>query len=565
MAAVAASSLSPTFGPDAWAGMAMQMVALSGLLTLVLAWVLLWRYRHAVSAWMLVAGERRVTEAATARAPQPAAVTLVASASQAQAGVHPASKALRRAGVVHGVAALAFGVAASALQLWAWNTEPSFNRLAIMVWTWAWPAVLVLGLVSGGDARVKRLAWALYFGVLLLICLRIHLMGTPPLSVLGVMVPGFFQGLVVWVSTLGFTPFLLLFLNRGVRSVGPPLLAMVLTASVGSALALVFSSTPLGMQATVRGLGALGVPVGAMLWVVQLLGLLLLAPLGWWVGRRLRGAYLAGWFTDQSLVIDAIWLFQAVLLSASLVHSLGPVGWAGLLVFGLHKAVTVAGLRPLAAAARTRRPQRLLLLRVFGRRAHSERLYDLLGAHWRYAGPVHLIGAPDLAASTLDPDEFLDFLAGRLRQRFVLDAAEVPQRLAAVDERCAFDGRYRVNEQFCGNDTWQPMVLALMARSDLVAMDLRGFGPQRQGCVFELQALLDTVPAARLALLLDASTDRAFLQTTLAQCAQRVAANSPNRHGQGQIRWLDCGAGEAAAVRALMAMAVPSRPDAQAA
>src|SRR5262249_49324267 len=157
----------------------------------------------------------------------------------------------------------------------------------------------------------------------------------------------------------------------------------------------------------------------------------------------------------------------------------------------------------------------------------------------------------DLASSTIDPDEFLDFLAGRLRQRFILEAADLPVRLAALDERCDFDARWRVGELYCSNDTWRDAVRALMARSDLAAMDLRGFGPDKQGCVFELQALLDLVPAQRIALLVDASTKMEFLHATVQGCLARMSASSPNALASGRVTLLDIGGGEHAAVEQL--------------
>ena len=127
---------------------------------------------------------------------------------------------------------------------------------------------------------------------------------------------------------------------------------------------------------------------------------------------------------------------------------------------------------------RQRTPLCLLLLRVFtrrdrkgrvkSRRADAERLFDVLGSRWRYAGPIAMIGAPDLASSTIDPDEFLDFLAGKLRDRFIVEPADVPARLAAIDDRCDLDARWRVTQLFCGNEAWRAAVLGLMARSDLV-------------------------------------------------------------------------------------------------
>ena len=79
-------------------------------------------------------------------------------------------------------------------------------------------------------------------------------------------------------------------------------------------------------------------------------------------------------------------------------------------------------------------------------------------------------------------------------RRFILEPADLPARVAALDER-DFDARWRVGELYCGNDTWRDAVRALMARSDVATMDLRGFGPENQGCVFELHSLLDLVPA----------------------------------------------------------------------
>src|SRR5215207_3742182 len=84
--------------------------------------------------------------------------------------------------------------------------------------------------------------------------------------------------------------------------------------------------------------------------------------------------------------------------------------------------------------AATERPNaRLLLLRVFGSRRRSERFFDLLGARWRYAGSIQLIGGPDLATSSLDPGRFLDFLGRRLRQTFINTPDDLDQRLASMD------------------------------------------------------------------------------------------------------------------------------------
>jgi hypothetical protein len=558
----------PILGRSGWPGMFAMAVGIAGLLTLLMGWALLWRYRQRVAQLMTsVAGRTATVHPPVSAAARPSRAPLAPSASPAAdtATTRAAAGALRQAAVVQAVAGLAFGLAAAWLQLRADGTEANLNRMAVMSWTWAWPTILALGLVWDGDRRRRRWVVAAYFGVLLLICTRIALGETPPLQMFGVSVPAFFQGMVFWAMSLSYSPFLLLFLNRAVRSIGPALLAMMLVAVVGGTLAMVAASTPRGMSAVVHALMAVHLPTEWMLTAVLLAGMLASAPLAWWVARQLRAAYAAKWLTDQSLMIDTLWLFQAVLLSFSLTQSIGPAGWMGLGVFGLHKTITLAGMWPAAQAARARAPLRLLLLRVFSRRdaegkavsrrADAERLFDLLGSRWRYAGPIHMIGAPDLASSTIDPDEFLDFLAGRLRERFILDPTAVPERLAALDERCDFDARWRVSELFCGDDAWRAAVLALMARSDLVAMDLRDFGPDNQGCVFELQALLDLVPAQRVALLVDQSTRLDFLNTTIDACLARVPASSPNVRAPARMTQVNIDSGEPAAVNQLLRMA----------
>jgi len=110
---------------------------------------------------------------------------------------------------------------------------------------------------------------------------------------------------------------------------------------------------------------------------------------------------------------------------------------------------------------------------------------------------------------------------------------------------------------FCGDTTWRPMVTALMARCDLVAIDLRDFNHANQGCLFELQALVDLVPAQRVVLLVDNSTERDFLATTLADCSAKTSAGSPNAARQAHMRLIDLEAGEQAAIDQMLASAEP--------
>src|SRR4029078_9409413 len=126
----------------------------------------------------------------------------------------------------------------------------------------------------------------------------------------------------------------------------------------------------------------------------------------------------------------------------------------------------------------------LLLLRVFSLGSRSERLFDALSKRWLRAGCFSMIPGPDLVASTVEPHEFLDFMAGDLSRQFVRSDADLERRLQAMDLGPDPDGRYRVHEFFCYADTWQNTMRKLATGADAVLMDLRSFSPSNQGCIF---------------------------------------------------------------------------------
>ena len=301
---------------------------------------------------------------------------------------------------------------------------------------------------------------------------------------------------------------------------------------------------------------ALGVsPIMVTFWLAHLAGMAVFAPLGWIVISKIRRRYEAKRFSDQVIIFDSIWLFQTLLLCHELFLEAGYRGWVGLGAFGLYKFIALVSLLPLAAAASQRQPARLLLLRVFGFRRRTQRFFDMLGARWRYAGPIQLIAAPDLASRSIDPAKFLEFLGGGLHRRFLIELSDLDQRLAEFDDRPDPDGRYRVNELFCGDDAWREAVRRLMTKNDLVVMDLRGFSPKNQGCIFELQSLIDLVAVGRTVLLVDESTNVPFLRETLSKYWHTMAGASPNRKVAGALTVLKIGRRDALAVQALLEIA----------
>ena len=120
--------------------------------------------------------------------------------------------------------------------------------------------------------------------------------------------------------------------------------------------------------------------------------------------------------------------------------------------------------------------------------------------------------------------EFLDFVGGRLSRQFVRDEADLARRFAARALGPDPDGRHRVNEFFCHDDTWRPTMLRLAQAADVVLMDLRGFTPQNQGCRYELQQLLDFVALERVLVLIDADAPRLALWVHSAGVGRKVDA-----------------------------------------
>jgi hypothetical protein len=263
--------------------------------------------------------------------------------------------------------------------------------------------------------------------------------------------------------------------------------------------------------------------------LLHLFGFGVFGCIGWILLRWIGHLYRMKRSSDQSLNLAAMWLLFGVMQSITLVFE----GWAwiftGIAAFLVYKLVVRIGYGLLTRKSRdeTVRPS-LLLLRVFALGRRSERLFHMLSKLWLRVGSINLIAGPDLVTATVEPHEFLDFLGRRLSRRFVQDEADLNSRLSQMDHKPDPDGRHRVNEFFCHANTWQMTMTQLAAQTQAVLMDLRNFSPDNQGCLFELQELLNNVSLTRALLIIDDSTDHAFLKQTLNRLWTGLANHSPN-------------------------------------
>lgn len=492
--------------------------------------VLLWVYLRAVKSSMLrrAAGEPLLEPAPSAHAAgqtvglpkRPLHVeTLEAGAIRGQWTV---TRRIWLAGMTYAVAGLAFAYVTATAFLLATGLGFDWQVALTGAMIYTWPIVITLGLVCS-------VSW-LGLGLLVLGYALVLAASIAVLTAGTTITPG--QVALLWFTTNKVGTLLVFaLLARPIRAVGP-LVAVLMIAVVAGAIHILFavynSDTALVVVSDIYTRLHLG--VYGTIALVLLAGAIPMVLTVWiglrWFGRR----YQAHRFSEQSIMIDAVFLIFAIEYNLSwskegLVRLLAPVA-----AFLAYKTVATAGLRLLRLCAPPDAPpKQLLLLRVFSLGRRSGQLFDGFSKLWRHVGAVRMIAGPDLATSTVEPHEILDFIAGRLQRRFISSPTALEQRLVETEPRCDPDGRYRISSFFCHDDTWK-MVLGRLARdSDAVLMDLRGFTEEARGCIYEINELLDTVPLERIVFVIDRTTDEIGLVRVVFDGWARLGAASPNR------------------------------------
>lgn len=464
----------------------------AGLLALPTSALLLRSYRRAVLRLMAVTGSR------VAPPGDPGGV--------GQMSRSPEAGAWRRRRATHVAiavaAALAVGVAYTGMYL-TWNDLALLPaRATFLTLMFAWPAIPGVWVTTDGDRRWTGVAAAVYAGAVLVVGW---------LGGLGVLEP-----LLAWALFNGPTTVVVaVFFTRSFRAVGVMVLGVALLALVGSQALWGGLESPAAVTALVEVGSALGVTDAVVLFLaVPLVGFVLAATVGWWLARRLAAWYGRHGFSDHMLLLGSMcFVFCLEYVGLVSVGDLGALA-TGLGLFGLLTAGTLLTYR-LVIEPRAH-VSRLLMLRVFDHGGESRRLLSAVAARWRHLGPVRLIGGPDLATSTVDPDEFLIFTAGRLRSLFVDSSEALRRRLASLAPVTDPDGRFRIEELFCFDTTWQAVVATLLSESDRVLVDLRGFTEERRGTLHELELIGREDAFGRTVLIIDDRTDTSLMDRIVA-------------------------------------------------
>ena len=423
-----------------------------------------------------------------------------------------------RAAAVYAVAGLCYAIVMAISHLAATNSTLSFVP---WLWIYAWPVVLAINIVAVATWRTKLMIVSAYF-IILAALYAIAVVKNPALT--------WSQIANQWLNTnLLATVLLLAFLNRSFRAVGPLVLIVMLLAVTGSNLALIIVYNNARLRTSIAEFAkALGLGDYIVTGLV-VLGFAVFGVVGWLTLQWIVVWYKGKRISDQSITIDAIWLLFGAIQSIDLIFEGAIWFLAVLLAIVIYKVVTWAGFSLLGyKTSSSQKSPTLLLLRVFSLGKRSEHLFDALAMHWRYVGSIRLIAGPDLATSTVEPHEFLDFLSGKLARRFIDNSQTLDLRLSEMDLETDPDGRFRVNDFFCHEDTWRMVLSWLVDESNVVLMDLRGFSSQNAGCIFEISELINTVPLGRVLFIIDDTTEELFLRQVMQQSWDHMRPTSPN-------------------------------------
>lgn len=314
-------------------------------------------------------------------------------------------------------------------------------------------------------------------------------------------------------------------LGGATRAVGPWLAPLFVLFSTSSMLGVELLNRMVNAQSSMIYWMFDWLSVSAMIALFALLPWLLV----WWPARAI-GRWLARAYRKRQ-VSELFYLFTAVWVIALIGPALGAsfdIGWGALVCFLPLLWIPLAArlMQRFRMATPTGHPPTLLVLRVFQQDTNVQDLFDRVIERWRLTGNTVLIAGTDLLERTIDAEDIFTFIDGRLGERFIQSPADIPRRLADFEWQPDVEGRFRVNECYCHDTTWQQALAELIRASDVVLMDLRNFVEQNKGCLHELQVLASLPGLHRVVVLIND-------QTQLVP-AQAAVANAPN----GRFVWL---------------------------
>ena len=214
--------------------------------------------------------------------------------------------------VVYGIAGLGYVVLNTILYVQSTAIGWLPGRTYFIAWQLAWPIVMTTVLVLGREWR-PAIGCYVVAGLVPVILQPADWLGVP----------------LAWLLASGpATVYVLFFLHRKLRAVGTLVITFMLVGSLGAQATLALIATDAGMAALVfvvdvtnySGNGTL------LLAIVAVVGFAVFAVIGWWALRWIARAYQARQVSDQSMLVDALWLTFTVSQSLELANE--QLGWA---------------------------------------------------------------------------------------------------------------------------------------------------------------------------------------------------------------------------------------------
>jgi hypothetical protein len=383
----------------------------------------------------------------------------------------------------------------------------TFKTVATLGIAYAWPVLPVLAVIGRWSRwRFVGAMFAWFWLAVLMLVWRTNENITTAM-ILKWMVVDVGLPLVV-VTALG--------LGGATRAVGPWLAPLLMLFSASSMLGMELLTSMVKAQSPIVFWLFGWLSVNGVMALFALLPWLLV----WWPARAI-GRWLARAYRERR-VSELFYLFTAVWVIALIGPALGAsfdLGWAALVCFAPLFWIPLAAklmqrFRPVTPAGR---PPTLLVLRVFQQDTNVQDLFDRVIERWRITGNTVLIAGTDLLERTIDAEDIFTFIDGRLAERFIQSPADIPRRLADFEWQPDLEGRFRVNECYCHDTTWQQALAELIHISDVVLMDLRNFVEQNKGCLHELQVLASTPGLRRVVVLVNDQTQLIPAQAAVAK------------------------------------------------
>lgn len=187
------------------------------------------------------------------------------------------------------------------------------------------------------------------------------------------------------------------------------------------------------------------------------------------------------------------------------------------------------------------RPVRIAYLRLFD---NQPRMRTFIESAWREFGYVHVLRS----ATAVTRDEYRTARrTGSIVSLFLTSDEQFERVLAQQPDEPLPKGRhtfkniapcrirvrdrygsYPVRAMLCHGTYWKRAVDVLLARVDLVVVDLSGFSERNAGTAHELQRVIDRVPIEHVAILCDQRSRKRFLESQIQLAWSNMDEHSPN-------------------------------------